>query len=127
MEKALLRDAFVGFLPHDILYRRKHAFSDAVDGSIGGSVICLHKKIEEYAEIMINSREWDQCLDIYKTNTPVSKESFLYRKIFDSNYPGCSELSKGFWLPKVNDSNGNPILNPSATALPGHVIDDVVE
>ncbi len=31
IEKKLLRDSFVGYLPDDILYRPKEAFSDAVN------------------------------------------------------------------------------------------------
>jgi len=121
IEKLLLRDAFRegNWLPDSILNRKKHAFSDGVDGT----GICFHKEVENYANTIINKNEWDQRYDLYPVNTPVSKESFYYRKIFESLYPDRSNLIRGFWMPKIKDANGNLILNPSATALPGHKID----
>ena len=35
MEKQILRDSFVGFLPNSILYRKKEQFSDGVSGFDG--------------------------------------------------------------------------------------------
>lgn len=121
IEKSLLRDAFKedNLLPEGILYRKKHAFSDGIDG--GG--ICFYKEVEKYANTIINKMEWDQRFDLYPNNTPVSKESFYYRKIFETMYPGRHNLIRGFWMPKIKDDDGNLIKDPSATALPGHKID----
>lgn len=127
IEKSLLRDAFrsdgssdsINYLPHSILNRKKHAFSDAIDND----TICLHEEIEKYADSVIDKIEWDDRGELYPINTPVSKESFYYRKLFSTIYPNRDNLIPRFWLPKIKDENGDYILNPSATALPDHKID----
>jgi asparagine synthase (glutamine-hydrolysing) len=121
IEKLLLRDAFRegDWLPNSIINRKKHAFSDAINSKD----TCFYKEVEKYAETIINKNEWEQRYDLYPNNTPITKESFYYRKIFENNYPNRSNLIRGYWLPKIKDENGNIILNPSATALPGHKVD----
>lgn len=120
IEKSLLRDAFKGdWLPESILYRKKHAFSDGVSNQ----EVCVYKEIEKFAESVIKEDEWSKRNELYPKNTPISKESFYYRKIFESMYSGRHDLIRGFWMPKIKDENGEYILDPSATALPGHKID----
>jgi asparagine synthase (glutamine-hydrolysing) len=120
MEKSLLRDAFKddNLLPDTILYRKKHAFSDAVDGD----TVCFHKEVERHAAKLITKHEWDNRASLYPVNTPVSKESFYYSKVFEY-YPGQSQLLGHFWMPGVTGNDGKEIVNPSATALPGFTVD----
>jgi asparagine synthase (glutamine-hydrolysing) len=120
LEKSMLRDAFNSdWLPDSILYRKKHAFSDAVDGDD----VCFHKEVEKYAASRVSEKEWLMRKEMYPINTPVSRESFYYRKIFEEYYPGQEQLLTKFWMPQVKDTEGNLIVNPSATVLPGHKID----
>ena len=120
IEKSLLRDAFNGdYLPKSILYRKKHAFSDAVDGTN----VCSHKEVEKFAATVVSDEDWNNRAMLYPVNTPVSREAFYYRQIFEQFYNGRSQLLTKFWLPQIRDSDGNLITNPSATALPGHTID----
>ena len=121
IEKSLLRDAFREgeWLPKGILNRKKHAFSDAINAKD----FCFYDEVEKFADSVISKEEWDKRVELYPDSTPVSKESFYYRKIFESHYPGRSDLIRGYWMPKVKDENGELILDPSATALPGHKID----
>ena len=123
IEKSLLRDAFKEgeWLPSSILNRKKHAFSDAINGN----GFCFYKEVEKFAEKTITEKEWNDKDVLYPNNTPVSKESFYYRKLFESMYPNRSNLIRSYWMPKIKDNNGNLILDPSATALPGHKIDTV--
>src|SRR5574344_664659 len=78
--KYLLRKAVEGnYLPHDILYREKAAFSDAV----GHSMVDY---IKEYANNKYTDEEFVSKCKKYKTHTPFTKESVVYREIFESLY-----------------------------------------
>ena len=50
--------------------------------------------------------------DKYKINTPVLKESYWYRKLFDGYYPNKDNIIPHFWLPKWSNIN-----DPSAREL----------
>ena len=88
--KYLLRKAFDGYdyLPHDILYREKAAFSDAV----GHSMVDY---LKEYAESLYRDKEFDEKKQKYTHATPFTKESLLYREIFEKYYAGQSEINPG--------------------------------
>jgi asparagine synthase (glutamine-hydrolysing) len=118
IEKSLLRDAFKddNILPETILYRKKHAFSDAIDGND----VCYHEEVEKYAKSVISEDEWNLRKQTYPVNTPISYESLYYRKIFEKHYPGRENLLTKFWLPSLK---GVTSVNPSATSLAGHTID----
>lgn len=109
--KYLLRKAFEegDYLPHDILYREKAAFSDAV----GHSMVDY---LKEYANNYYSDIEFsEKCLK-YKNNMPFTKESLLYREIFEKYYPNCSHLIKDFWMPNKNWEGCN-VNDPSARVL----------
>ena len=90
--KYLLRHAFEGdYLPHDILYREKAAFSDAV----GHSMVDY---IKEYAGSRYNDDEYENKRKKYAHAQPFTKESLFYREIFEKYYPGQSTYI-GFWMP----------------------------
>jgi asparagine synthase (glutamine-hydrolysing) len=79
--KFILRKAFEGdYLPHDILYREKAAFSDAV----GHSVV---DNLKAYAEKMYSDEDLMDAELKYTHATPISKESLMYRDIFESHFP----------------------------------------
>lgn len=108
--KYLLRKAFEGdYLPHDILYREKAAFSDAV----GHSMVDY---IKEYANNKYTDEEFVSKCKQYKKHTPFTKESLLYREIFESFYKGRSDLIKDYWMPNKNWDGCN-VNDPSARAL----------
>jgi asparagine synthase (glutamine-hydrolysing) len=112
MEKHLIRNAFKGYLPDNILWRKKHAFSD----SVSGNNISWYKSIEEHAKKIITPDEYKNKHIIFPINTPVSYESYLYRKIFTQIYPGRENIIPHFWLPKIPNKK---IIDPSATILDG--------
>ena len=111
--KYLLRKAFEGdYLPDSILYREKAAFSDAV----GHSLVDF---IKEYAQGIYSDQELEQAKNKYTHATPFTKESLLFRDIFEELYPGKSKLIKSFWMP--NDEWENCDVNdPSARVLPNY-------
>lgn len=108
--KYLLRHTFEGdYLPHDILYREKAAFSDAV----GHSMVDY---LKEYAETKYTEEEMTKLSKKYTHATPFTKESLLYREIFEKYYPGQSEMVATFWMPN-KDWEGCNVNDPSARVL----------
>ena len=109
--KYLLRHAFEKdeILPYDILMREKAAFSDAVGHS-------LSDDIKEYAQSYYTDEEFKEKVKKYKYCTPFTKESLLYREIFESYYPNQASMIKDFWMPNKNWEGCN-VIDPSARYL----------
>jgi asparagine synthase (glutamine-hydrolysing) len=103
IEKAILRDAFSSdnYIPEEILYRTKNAFSDAC----GYDWI---PKLQKHFESIISEEEFSSRFEQYPYLTPNSKEAFYYRKIFEEFYPSQSHLLKHYWLPNWVVSNNEP-------------------
>jgi len=81
IEKAVLREAFEGALPKEILWRQKEQFSDGVGyGWIDG--------LKAHAEQSVSDREFAAASARYPFNTPATKEAYFYRRIFEQHYPG---------------------------------------
>lgn len=108
--KYLLRHAFDGdYLPHDILYREKAAFSDAV----GHSMVDY---LKEYANGYYSDEEFEEKRKKYTHATPFTKESLLYRELFEKYYPRQSEMVVDFWMPNKSWKGCN-VNDPSARVL----------
>ncbi len=108
--KYLLRKAFEGdYLPEDILYREKAAFSDAV----GHSMVDY---LKEYAESKYTDEEYEEKRKKYTHATPFTKESLLYRELFEKYYPGQGRMIADFWMPNKS-WKGCDVNDPSARVL----------
>ena len=109
--KYLLRHAFEGldYLPEDILWREKAAFSDAV----GHSMVDY---LKEYAEGCYSDEEFESRRAMYDYARPFTKESLLYREIFEKYYPGQAEMVVDFWMPN-REWEGCDVDDPSARVL----------
>ena len=108
--KYLLRHAFEGdYLPDSILWREKAAFSDAV----GHSMV---DDIKEYAESFYTDEEFKVKKEKYTFAKPWTKESLLYREIFEKYYGDNAEMVVDFWMPNKN-WKGCDVDDPSARAL----------
>ena len=108
--KYLLRHAFEGdYLPESILYREKAAFSDAV----GHSMVDY---LKEYAEVFYTDDEFEEKRAKYSHAKPFTKESLLYREIFEKYYPGQSKMIVDFWMPN-REWEGCDVDDPSARVL----------
>lgn len=107
MEKRVLREAFEGYLPDEILWRQKDGMSDAVGTSwVDG--------IKMYAETIVSDSEFMEIRNksVYH-NTPLTKEEALYRKIFWTYYgTDHDHLISEIWRPKWTS-----ITDPSARLL----------
>ena len=111
MGKYLLRHAFEKdhLLPDDILWRQKAAFSDAV----GHSMV---DDLKEYAETKYTDAEFEEKRKKYDFAQPFTKESLLYREIFEKYYPGQAPMVKDFWMPNKS-WKGCDVNDPSARVL----------
>ena len=109
--KFLLRHAFEGqnLLPDEILWREKAAFSDAV----GHSMV---DDLKEYAESCYTDAQFEEKRKKYTHAQPFTKESLLYREIFERYYPNQSEMIVDFWMPNKNWDGCN-VSDPSARVL----------
>ncbi len=108
--KYLLRHAFEGdYLPPDILYREKAAFSDAV----GHSMVDY---LKEYVEETYSDEEFEALSAKYTFAKPFTKESLLYREIFEKYYHGNAEMVVDFWMPN-KEWEGCNVNDPSARVL----------
>ena len=109
--KYLLRKAFEQdkVIPDSILWREKAAFSDAVGHS-------LKDDLAAYAEKQYTDEEFEAKCKHYKHARPFTKESLLYREIFEKYYPGQSEMVVDFWMPN-KEWEGCNVNDPSARVL----------
>jgi len=81
MEKHLLRSAFEGWLPDDVLWRQKEQFSDGVGY---GWIDALKTRAEE----AVSDEDLARAPCGFPVNPPVTKEAYLYRTLFDTHFPG---------------------------------------
>ena len=111
MGKYLLRHAFENdhILPDEILWRQKAAFSDAV----GHSMV---DELKAYAETVYTDEAFRAGCRQYAYCPPFTKESLLYRELFEKYYPGQSEMIAGFWMPNP-EWEGCKVDDPSARVL----------
>lgn len=109
--KYLLRHAFEDgdFLPESILWREKAAFSDAV----GHSMVDY---LKEYAESKYTDEEFEILKGKYTHAAPFTKESLLYREIFEKYYPDQGDMVVDFWMPN-KEWEGCDVNDPSARVL----------
>ena len=121
IEKYLLRNAFdgQGYLPDDLLWRRKEAFSDGVSGNSGRTWVQM---IKEHVETKISDVEYAAYAKTIaelknkiqnENNLPYDKESFYYRTIFENFFPEKSDNAIPYYWRHPFCSN----VDPSARLL----------
>ena len=105
IEKCMLRKAFENdnLLPDEVLWRFKEAFSDGVTAETRS----WNQIIQEFVDTQITDQYFQENKNKYTHNTPILKESFYYREIFEKYYKGFSNVIPYFWMPlwckKTND------------------------
>ncbi|MBN2651048.1 MAG: asparagine synthase B [Spirochaetales bacterium] len=80
MEKHILREAFTGYIPDEVLWRQKEQFSDGV----GYGWIDY---LKEFTEKEITDQMMENASKRFHVNVPMSKEEYYYRTIFDKHFP----------------------------------------
>ena len=98
---------------------------NALDFKTNREITELLKKLKEQGRtILLTSHQHeyltklcDRLFCIHeKKAVPFTKESLLYREIFEEYYPGQSEMVKDFWMPNKN-WKGCDVNDPSARVL----------
>ena len=72
--------------------------------------------IKAYANDYYSDQEFEEKRKKYDFATPFTKESLLYREIFEKYYPHQAHMIKGFWMPNSN-WEGCQVDDPSARFL----------
>ena len=96
-------------MPDEILWREKAAFSDAV----GHSMVDY---LKEYAANAYTDKEYEQKRESFTHAQPFTKESLLYREIFEKYYHGQGQMIVDFWMPN-KEWEGCNVTDPSARVL----------
>ncbi|MBQ8807384.1 MAG: asparagine synthase B [Bacteroidaceae bacterium] len=83
IEKRIVREAFGGLLPESVAWRQKEQFSDGV----GYSWIDTLKTITSKA---VSDEQMTHASERFPINTPMNKEEYYYRTIFEEHFPSQS-------------------------------------
>jgi asparagine synthase (glutamine-hydrolysing) len=83
IEKRILREAFEGMLPDEILWRQKEQFSDGVGYGWIDS-------LRDFAEREVSNQQLSRAESRFPANTPATKEAYLYRALFAGHFPSES-------------------------------------
>ncbi len=83
IEKKILREAFADTLPADIAWRQKEQFSDGV----GYNWIDTLKAL---TSSQVSDKEMVNAAERFPINTPMNKEEYYYRTIFQEHFPSQS-------------------------------------
>lgn len=83
IEKTVLREAFIDYLPNSILWRQKEQFSDGVGyGWIDG--------LKAHANSRITDHDFARAAVRFPINPPQSKEAYFYRYLFEQFFPDAA-------------------------------------
>jgi asparagine synthase (glutamine-hydrolysing) len=107
-EKYLIRRSFCHYenfngnrlLPHEIIFRKKEAFSDGVAGQNGRS---LFQILQEFISLDLNM---PACIET---------EKFYYKSIFEKCFPRVSYIVPYMWMPKYTDNATDPSARTLST------------
>lgn len=86
LEKGVIREAFRGELPDEILFRQKEQFSDGVGyGWIDG--------LQDHAASKVSDEDMARAAVRYPIHPPATKEAYLFRTLFEQHFPSAAAAS----------------------------------
>lgn len=94
IEKKIVREAFAGMLPENVAWRQKEQFSDGV----GYSWIDTLKAMTSAA---VTDEDMKNAAQRFPINTPMNKEEYYYRSIFEEHFPSESAARSVPSVPSV--------------------------
>lgn len=135
IEKRIVREAFEDMLPEEVAWRQKEQFSDGV----GYSWIDTLKKITSEA---VTDEQMAHAEERFPINTPLCKEEYYYRSIFEEHFPSesavrsvpheasvaCSTVVALEWdeaWKNMNDPSGRAVSGVHENALQGDAVKSV--
>ena len=74
-------------------------------------------EIKEYAESKYTDDEFMKKAAKYTYRPPFTKESLLYRELFEEFYPGQARMIPDFWMPNKTWPGLAEVNDPSARVL----------
>ena len=80
IEKHLLREAFEHYLPKEVAWRQKEQFSDGVGYSWIDS-------LKVHVDKEVSDQLFEAAAFRFPINTPLTKEAYFYRAIFEEHFP----------------------------------------
>jgi asparagine synthase (glutamine-hydrolysing) len=80
IEKQVLREAFDGWIPKEVLWRQKEQFSDGVGYSWIDS-------LKARAETEVSDSAMANAVHRFPVKTPTTKEAYWYRSMFEEHFP----------------------------------------
>jgi asparagine synthase (glutamine-hydrolysing) len=106
VEKDLLRRAFAGtdYLPADVLWRTKEAFSDGVSTSEKSWFQEIQERILERGLV---PWDWEKLANKYPSPIPITAESFYYRSLYESMYKKTGDYWP-YWMPQWSPETTDP-------------------
>ena len=121
MEKWVVRKAFEDYLPESVAWRQKEQFSDGVGYSWIDS-------LKELVSKEVSDGDIEKASEIFPVNTPLNKEEYYYRTIFQEHFSSeaaaksvpsvpsvaCSTPQALEWdesFKNVNDPSGRSVSN----------------
>ncbi len=135
IEKRIVREAFEDMLPEEVAWRQKEQFS----GGVGYSWIDTLKKITSEA---VTDEQMAHAEERFPINTPLCKEEYYYRSIFEEHFPSesaarsvpheasvaCSTAVALEWdeaWKNMNDPSGRAVSGVHENALQGDALKSV--
>lgn len=121
IEKEIVREAFADMLPEDVTWRQKEQFSDGV----GYSWIDTLKAVTAQA---VTDEQMAHAAERFPINTPMNKEEYYYRSIFEEYFPSESAARSVPSVPSVACSTAEALAwdesfknmnDPSGRAVAG--------
>jgi len=114
IEKYILRKAFEkdNLLPDEILWRNKCAFSDGVSSENNS----WHNIVKKHFDTIVSNEELNNAHKEFSHCTPLTKESYYYRKVFNKYFNNHENLIPHFWMPRWTDAQ-----DPSAREISDYV------
>lgn len=118
MEMHLLRDAFKGYLPDDLLYRPSDSLPFSEEGPGGDDWV---PALKAYADKRVTDIMLSKAGVLFPTNTPTTKEGYLYRMIFARCYnKNCAARTVHARVPSFPSPPGDG-EGPALPGRAGHV------
>lgn len=118
VEKAILREAFADddYLPTEVLWRKKEAFSDGVSSTEDS----WYKRCADEARKAGVDLEWVRKTTCGWHNPPPTEEAYLYRTMFEENYGAVAAgVIPRMWMPRwiagANDPSARTLKELYAT------------
>ena len=121
IEKKVVREAFAHLLPESVAWRQKEQFSDGV----GYSWIDTLKAMTAAA---VSDEQMAHAAERFPINTPMNKEEYYYRSIFEEHFPSASAARSVPSVPSVACSTAEALAwdasfqgknDPSGRAVAG--------